>query len=75
MAKRAIGVDLVTIASAFASSRKIFPLFQVGNDSLHGALGDPYSFGDLAKENFRILGDAEKHMGMVAQKGPLRTVR
>jgi len=50
-------------------------LLQIGDDPLHRPLSDPYAFCHVAQANPGRLRDAEQHVGVVAEEGPVGAAR
>ncbi len=65
------GVDLIGVAAADAAGRDVAFLHEVGDDALGGALGDADFGGNILNARFRILGDAQKHVGVVGEESPV----
>jgi hypothetical protein len=70
VAERFVHVDLVAIASSFTDARQIAGVFQNADDPLGCARGDGDAFGSIARFDVRFLGDADQHLGMVAEESP-----
>lgn len=75
VAERSIRVQLVTIAAALALAREVTCFFEIGDDALHGPLGDPNSGCDFTQSNLRLLRDANQNVGVIAQKCPVKVGR
>jgi len=75
VAERSIRVQLVLIAAALALVREVASFFEIGDDVLHGPLGDPDSDCDFAQPNARLLRDANQNVGVIAQKRPVNVGR
>ncbi len=75
MAEMAVAVNLVTIPTALADTRDETAYFKVGDDPLHGSLGDPHTLRHLTQQDSRLPRDAEQHVPVVGQKGPGGFVR
>lgn len=63
-------MERVLITAAVFGARKVTRLLQIGDDPLHCPLGDADVGSDIAQTNVFVAGDAEQHVGMVAQKRP-----
>ncbi len=72
VAERSIRVQLVIIAAALALVREVASFFEIGDDALHGPLGDPNSGCDFTQSNPRFLRDANQNVGVIAQKCPVK---
>jgi hypothetical protein len=70
VAQGALGVELVSVAPAFPDTREIAALLEVGDDPLHGALGDPHSHRDLAKADLRLARNAQQDVPVIAEERP-----
>jgi len=75
VAERSIRVQLVMIAAALALAREVASFFEIGDDALHGPLGDPDSGCDFTQSNLRLLRDANQNVGVIAQKHPVKVGR
>jgi hypothetical protein len=75
VAERSIRVQLVMIAAALALAREVASFFEIGDDTLHGSLGDPDSGCDFTQPNLRLLCDANQNVGVIAQKRPVKIRR
>ena len=75
VAERSIRVQLVMIAAALALAREVACFFEIGDDALHGPLGDPDSGCDFTQSNLRLLRDANQNVGVIAQKRPVKVGR
>jgi hypothetical protein len=74
VAERLIRVQLVMIA-ALALAREVAFRFEIGDDALHGPLGDSNSGCDFTQSNPRLLRDANQDVGVIAQKRPVKVGR
>ena len=63
-------VDRVAVPSPDAFDRHEAGLDEVGDDPLRGALGDAHHLGDVPRPYVWVLGDAEKHLGVVRHEPP-----
>ncbi len=72
VAERSIRVQLVMIAAALALAREVASFVEIGDDALHGPLGDPDSGCDFTQSNLRLLRDANQNVGVIAQKRPVK---
>jgi hypothetical protein len=59
MAERPIGVDLVMVTAANASSFHIVALYEIRDNRLSCALSDSNSYGNVAATDTRVVGDAD----------------
>ena len=74
VAERLIRVQLVMIA-ALALAREVSCFLEIGDNALHGPLGDPDSGCDFTQSNLRLLRDANQNVGVIAQKRPVKVAR
>jgi hypothetical protein len=72
MPKTPVRVQPVDVAAPDAATVQVALRFQVGDDRLHGPLGDPDPRRDVAQPTVRVAGDREEDVGVVGQEGPLR---
>ena len=70
MTQGQVRLDLVAIAPALPLAQHIALLDQLGEDPVGGAFGDPDSGGDVAQSDTRIIGHADKDVGVVGQEVP-----
>ncbi len=75
MRQRAVQVHLVAIPPPLARAREVTSFFEIGDDALHGPLGDPDSGCDFMQSNLRLLRDANQNVGVIAQKRPVKVGR
>jgi hypothetical protein len=71
VAEGSICMQLVVIAAALALAREVARSFQIGDDALHGPLGNPNSVCDLTQSNLWLLCDANQHVCVIAQERPV----
>lgn len=60
----------VVITPPFANALEIALGLEVGEDALHGALGDPDELGDVTNACRRVGRDTDQDVGVVGEKGP-----
>ena len=65
-----VGLDRIVAAAAVSRSRDISRRSELGDDAVCRTLGDSHTRADLAQADARILGDGEKHPGVVRQERP-----
>ena len=65
-----LGMDLVTVATAFPQPGDVPVGNEVGDDGLRGALGDPDTGRDVTTAHVRFLRNADEHVGVVRQECP-----
>ena len=75
VAKRSIRVQLVMIASSHAPARGVASFLEIGDDALHGPLGDPNWGCDFTQPDPRLLRGANQYVGVIAQKRPVKLAR
>ena len=63
--------DPVMVSAPLLLDVDVAALQEVSDDALNGALSDTDLLGHLPQSHVRIPGDAEEHMGVVAEKSPL----
>jgi hypothetical protein len=71
MAKGSLGVHAVMVPTADPLALQEPFLLELHHDALRGPLGDPDPFGDVAEPHIGLGGDAQEHVGMVGEKGPI----
>jgi hypothetical protein len=69
---RVLTVDLVTVSTPHSLAREEAGCDEVGDDPLHGSLGDPDVIGYVAKAHVRVIRDAEQDLGVVRDERPAR---
>ena len=74
LARRIVSTQLI-IAAALALAREVASSFEIGDDALHGPLGDPDSGCDFTQSNLWLLRDANQNVGVIAQKRPVKVGR
>lgn len=70
MTKREIIPHLVSIPAPVPDPRDVPRLLEIGNDSLHRALGDPDEGRDVSHARPGLLGDTQEDMRVVGEKSP-----
>jgi hypothetical protein len=70
MAQGKLRYDLVTVSSALSLAQHVTLLDELGEDPVGAALGDPDRNRDVPQADARIMGHADKDMGVVGQKVP-----
>ena len=70
MPHRAVGDDVVAIASPFAMAREASSRFEVVHDALHRTLGDADLLGEISETEPRITGEADEHVAVVGEERP-----
>lgn len=73
--KWSIEVDLVHVVPAAFTARDISGLYEVVGDAVHGSFADADHAGNVGQPNLRVLRDAQQHMGMVGEEGPIGHAR
>jgi hypothetical protein len=68
-------VDDVSISAASAAALEEAGFYEVGNDSLRRAFGDPDVAGDISEPNVRIVRDAQQHLRVVRDERPTAACR
>lgn len=64
------GLDAVGVGPAFTGVGEIPVGFQIGNDLLDCAFGEPAACGDVAHAGRVIVGDGGEHPGVVGEERP-----
>jgi len=70
MAKVALYVNLVDIATTAAVTLQHAGFFEILHDALDGSLGDADLVGDIAKSHLGVPVQADQHVRMVCEKSP-----
>jgi hypothetical protein len=63
------------IAATLARVRQVACVFEIGDDALHGALGDPNSGCDFTQASPRFVCDANQYVGVVTKERPVKIGR
>ncbi|GII19904.1 hypothetical protein Ppa05_66300 [Planomonospora parontospora subsp. antibiotica] len=71
MPQRQGGVEFVAVAPDFPAHGEVPRGGEIGKDALRGALGDLNAGGHVADPHAGVTGDAQQHMGVVGQEGPV----
>ncbi len=66
-----MGLDLVTVATAFLVLEQVTLSDQVVDDAEGTALGDAHHGGDVAQPRAGVMCDADEDPGVAGQKAPL----
>jgi hypothetical protein len=75
VAEWSIRAHFVTIAATLALARDVPCCFEIGDDALHGPLGDPNSGCDFAQPNLRLLRKTNQNVCVIAQERPVNVGR
>jgi hypothetical protein len=70
MSKGQLAVDGVVRTTARSLTGDDPRLLQLAEDALNGAFGDAYRLSDFPDADFRVAGDADKDMPVIAEKCP-----
>jgi len=70
VAHRAITGDFVFVLAASPVAGQVALFLEVGDDALHGALGDADACGDLAQPEAGVLRQAEQDVTVVGEERP-----
>jgi len=70
MTQGKVGLDLVAIPPALPLAQHVALLDQLGEDPVGGAFGNPDRGGDVAQSDARIIGHADKDVGVVGEEVP-----
>ena len=70
VAEQARGVDRVPVTAPVPLAGDITRLFEIADDALYGALGDPGDIRDLAQPRTRITCDLHQHVAVPGQQRP-----
>lgn len=74
VAERQLRVDDVFVPSPVPNFRKIALLHEGRNDSEGGSLFDSNSLSNFGEADLRILDDAQQHVRIVGEEGPVTHV-
>jgi hypothetical protein len=66
-----VACDRVTVASAVPLAPDVARVRELPHDSMRGSLGDSDLIADLSKPDVGVARDAEQHLSVVAEKGPV----
>ena len=70
VAHLAFAIQRVTAPAPHPLTFHVPAVDEVGDDPLHGALGDPDGLGDVAQTRVGVMGDAEQHLRVVGDESP-----
>lgn len=70
-----IRVNNVVILASFAFALQVTGIFQVGDNTLHGALGYANGQGHFAQGLLGVTRQADKYMRMVREERPMVVIR
>ena len=70
MTQLALRIDLVGIAPADLRFDDVPAVGEVGQNRLHGALGDTDAYRQFAGRQLRASRDAQQDMAMIGEEGP-----
>jgi len=66
---RVFAVDRVSVTASGTGGLHVTGFGQVGDDALRGPLRDSDACSDVAEADLGVVGQAEKHLGVVRQEG------
>lgn len=67
--------DLVPIATSVTHPLEVSVGLQVGDDRLHGALGESAGGGHIAQAYGRVSRDRHEHAGVIREESPIVSLR
>lgn len=67
--------NTVRVPSTLALVSEVPALFEIGDDPLDGAFGDPDAISEISDARLWVGRDAKEHVGVVRQEGPRRLSR
>lgn len=72
MAKWAVCMHFVGIATAAAISSQVTGIFQLADYTLDGTFCDAHALGDVAEPDLGVCGETQQNVRMVGKEGPTR---